>query len=292
MGRGIGEGSGAVRILSYSFETVTRMSEPVSMHDFVLRCSPLSSATQTVLDAQTVLAPECTLARQRDGFGNLLQVGRIVEPHDSFSFLSSGLVMADQAHERTCPADPVYRMPSHLAAASEGMRAFAASVPASTGAATDAAAGGGRPVLDRAVALAHAVFARMSYEPGATSVSTTAAQAFERGAGVCQDYAHILIALLRAEGVAARYVNGFMEGEGATHAWVEVHDGERWHGVDVTNDRVVDDGYIVLSRGRDFSDCPIEAGVFRGGAAQEQEVSVIVTEQGAQGRESERPRLI
>ena len=68
-----------------------------------------------------------------------------------------------------------------------------------------------------------------------------------------------------------------MLGEGATHAWVEVFDGQLWHGIDPTNDRLVDDGYIAFSHGRDFSDCPIEVGVFRGGARQSQSVAVSVT---------------
>ena len=69
-----------------------------------------------------------------------------------------------------------------------------------------------------------------------------------------------------------------MVGEGATHAWVEVHDGSRWRGVDPTNDCQVTDDYIVLSRGRDFADCPIEVGVFIGGARQKQTVRVTVTD--------------
>lgn len=263
-----------MRILSYSFETVTRMSAPVALHDFVLRCQPLSSPTQTVLDAQTIVKPQTALARQTDGFGNLLQVGRIVEPHDEFRFLSSGLVMVDAADTRPEEADPLYERASRLAAASDEMRAFADNV---------LRVSRNLPPYEKARALSHALYTHMAYEPGATGVGTTAAEAFAMGRGVCQDYAHVLIGMLRHEGAAARYVNGFMVGEGATHAWVEVHDGTRWRGVDVTNDRLVDDGYIVLSRGRDFADCPIEAGVFRGDAMQEQTVSVVVGDDAANG---------
>lgn len=256
-----------MRILSYSFETVTRMDAPISLHDFVLRCQPLSSPTQTVLDAQTIVRPGASIARQRDGFGNLLQIGRIVEAHDEFRFLSSGLVMVDANDARPEEADPIYRRPSRLTGVTRAMVDFSADV---------LRVSRNLPPFEKARSLSRALYARLTYEPGATKVSTSAGEAFELGRGVCQDYAHILIGLLRHEGVAARYVNGFMEGEGATHAWVEVHDGTRWRGIDVTNDKLVDDSYIVLSRGRDFADCPIEAGVFRGDAAQEQSVSVVV----------------
>ncbi len=71
---------------------------------------------------------------------------------------------------------------------------------------------------------------------------------------------------------------GFLVGEGETHAWVEVHDECCWRGLDPTNRREVDCGYIALSHGRDFADCPIERGVFVGGARQSMSVSVRVTD--------------
>ncbi|WP_165052686.1 MULTISPECIES: transglutaminase family protein [unclassified Adlercreutzia] len=117
------------------------------------------------------------------------------------------------------------------------------------------------------------VFDSFEYAPGATDTTTTAAEAYEAGRGVCQDYAHVLIALCRALGIPARYVTGLMVGEGATHAWVEVHDGERWRGLDPTHNCVVDDRYMLFATGRDFEDCPIERGMFRGKAEQTQKVS-------------------
>lgn len=259
-----------MRILNYSFETTLHMDTAVTDHDFVLRCQPMTTHTQTVLDAQTVITPSCALASQVDGFGNLLQIGRIEEPHDIFSFVSSGLVIVDAADTRPAPAHPVYTRPSRFTAMSSELASFAQDVLRVM---PHAAA------LTKAIVLSHALYERMEYVPGSTTVSTDATSAFAQGRGVCQDYAHILIALLRAEGIPARYVNGLIIGEGATHAWVEVHDGTSWHGIDPTNDHEVDDSYIVLSHGRDFADCPIESGVFRGGARQEQHVSIVVSDQ-------------
>ena len=82
----------------------------------------------------------------------------------------------------------------------------------------------------------------------------------------------------RAAHIPARYVNGFIEGEGATHAWVEVYDDGAWWGIDPTHNRPIEWGYIKLSHGRDAEDCPVNRGVFTGAASQTAEIRVIVEE--------------
>jgi len=127
--------------------------------------------------------------------------------------------------------------------------------------------------------IASAVHERMAYQPGVTGVATTAAQAFELGRGVCQDYAHITIALLREAGIPARYVCGFLPGEGATHAWVEWHDSGAWLALDPTHGRAVEYGCIKVAHGRDSADCPVNRGIFTGRAMQRNSVSIKVEEQ-------------
>jgi transglutaminase-like putative cysteine protease len=78
------------------------------------------------------------------------------------------------------------------------------------------------------------------------------------------------------DGIPARYICGLMLGEGATHAWVEFYDGQTWWGLDPTNDCEAGDTYIVVNRGRDFGDCPMESGIFKGGAMQLQLTHVNV----------------
>ncbi len=128
-------------------------------------------------------------------------------------------------------------------------------------------------VMAQAQALCSAVHERFDYVAGVTNISTTAAEAFDCETGVCQDYTHVMIALCRSVGIPARYVTGLMSGHGATHAWVEVYDGQYWRGLDPTNNVVVDDCYMMFATGRDFEDCPIECGIFRGTVEQTQEVS-------------------
>ena len=98
----------------------------------------------------------------------------------------------------------------------------------------------------------------------------------EKGAGVCQDYAHIFLSLLRLKGIPARYVTGMLRGEGESHAWVELALGEYWYGLDPTNDCVVAGEHVRIACGRDYRDCRISQGVFYGGARQTQQVSVSV----------------
>lgn len=104
----------------------------------------------------------------------------------------------------------------------------------------------------------------------------TAEAAFSRGAGVCQDYAHVMLSLLRLEGIPARYVTGMLLGEGSSHAWVEANCGGYWYGFDPTNDLLVDDSYIRVRCGRDSADCAIIRGTFFGLSSQTQREQVRV----------------
>jgi transglutaminase-like putative cysteine protease len=107
----------------------------------------------------------------------------------------------------------------------------------------------------------------MQYKHNLTTVSTTAAQALEIGAGLCQDYTHILLALCRAVGLPARYVSGHMVGEGASHAWCEVLLPDATLGFDPTNARTPNLGYTVVAVGRDYNDVPPTAGRFTSDSA-------------------------
>jgi transglutaminase-like putative cysteine protease len=123
-----------------------------------------------------------------------------------------------------------------------------------------------REPLELAHAINHFVFTHMTYAFGVTDVHTTAAAAFKIGKGVCQDYAHVMLALARHCGLAARYVSGHLLGEGGTHAWVEIilpdgHDA-RVIAFDPTHDRVVTMKYIVVAVGRDYADVAPTSGVF------------------------------
>jgi transglutaminase-like putative cysteine protease len=157
----------------------------------------------------------------------------------------------------------------------------------------------GRPLIDVAQDLMHRIHGDMRYESQSTQVSTPAVEALAARHGVCQDFAHIMIAGLRAMGVAARYVSGYlltqplpgqprMIGGDASHAWVSVYlpdlpEGRRWCDFDPTNDRwgwgTPGEDYVVLAVGRDFADVSPVRGVIHGGASHLLTVSVDVEPQ-------------
>lgn len=132
--------------------------------------------------------------------------------------------------------------------------------------------------------------ADFEYHPGATDISTPLAEVFAGKAGVCQDFAHVQIAALRAHGLAAGYVSGYirtirskddvaLRGADASHAWVAVWCGEAagWVHLDPTNDLVVSEDHVAVAWGRDFSDVSPLRGVILGGGAHSVEVAVTVS---------------
>jgi transglutaminase-like putative cysteine protease len=129
------------------------------------------------------------------------------------------------------------------------------------------------------------VYDNFQYKKGITTVETTIGEIWELKSGVCQDFAHILLVLLRLVGIPSRYVSGYicpnrpgMRGEGATHAWVEAYlPLYGWLGVDPTNDCIVNERHVKLAVGKDFSDCSPVKGTYRGTSNHTLEVGVIVT---------------
>lgn len=126
----------------------------------------------------------------------------------------------------------------------------------------------------------------IAYAPKTTRVDSPADDALRNRQGVCQDYAHIMIALVRRMGIPCRYVSGYLfhragektrSTEGATHAWVEAFLPELgWVGFDPTNDVLADETHVRTAIGRDYADVPPTRGVFKGDAASELTVAVRV----------------
>lgn len=263
-----------MRMLAYVFETLLEFSEEVSDHSFVLRCLPKVTNTQTVMESQVYTDPRTVLSEQSDGFGNRIVTGYTSFAHKTFSFYATGLVMTEADVSAPEPAHPMFLFATPLTKPSLAIEELARAELARAGGPEALTTPEGVRTVARA--LCAAVHAAFAYTKGETTTQTTAAQAFDLRKGVCQDYSHVLVALLRSIGVPARYVTGLMVGTGASHAWVEAHDGVRWIGFDPTHDCAVDDRYLLFCTGRDFEDCPIERGVFRGQAVQTQTVSAAV----------------
>ena len=129
------------------------------------------------------------------------------------------------------------------------------------------------------------VYDNFKYIKGITSVETTVDEIWQIKAGVCQDFAHILLVMLRILSIPARYVSGYvcphdnnLRGEGATHAWVEAYiPFYGWLGIDPTNKCIVDDLHVRLAIGRNFADCTPVKGTYKGTSSQTLEVGVSVS---------------
>lgn len=128
------------------------------------------------------------------------------------------------------------------------------------------------------------VYKNFSYIKGVTEVDTKLGEVWKLKAGVCQDFAHILLVMLRLIGIPARYVSGYicparegMRGEGATHAWVEAYIPDYgWLGIDPTNNCIVNDLHVRLAVGRNFTDCSPVRGMYKGTSQHQLEVGVSV----------------
>jgi len=150
------------------------------------------------------------------------------------------------------------------------------------------AKGRGLSPLELATSLMNQVYAHMRYESGETHVGTTASQAFALGIGVCQDYAHIFLSLCRQVGLPARYVSGYLPGEGQMHAWGEVllplgaKEIPTWIAFDPTHQCRCDERYITVAVGRDYQDVAPTSGHYSGESSNELQttVAVVIESQG------------
>ncbi len=223
---------------------------------------PREYGDQLVLRDRLVITPDTAVIWERDAYGNAVAtlVARRIDQALDLDY-EAVVQRSSLAHPRVRADwhdDPRLHGPSALTTPDHALR--------------DAAATLLREHDGNAYALATRinayVYEHMRYVPDVTNVATTAAEAFAQGTGVCQDYAHIMLAVARLCGLAARYVSGHLLGEGGTHAWVEVigephGDGTApaW-GFDPTHRRTTTLSYVFVAAGRDFADVTPTSGCF------------------------------
>jgi transglutaminase-like putative cysteine protease len=212
------------------------------------------------LQSVTVSAAGALITNRRDGAGNTVTRIRVPLVPGYVEFLLDAVVeRAGPASGAVLPAaaltDPRLLRPTRLTAADPAIRDLAAAMTSRDG-------------LETAERFCTYVHGALAYAHGATSVTTTAAEALAGGSGVCQDSAHLMIALCRAAGLPARYVSGHLLGEGGTHAWVEVvvadPAGARAVALDPCNGRRAGKDYVTVATGRDYADVPPTSGTYAG----------------------------
>lgn len=255
--------------LTYEFSS--EFTAPATDHYFKLRCFPREDEMQRTASLRWSVNPPSGCSFESDAFGNKLLFGCCAQPHERFDS-RVGAVILKGAEPETERRDyyrlGMLRVPTHLTAAGSDLSAFHMKLEneKNTGS------------WQRAGELMEALFSAFRYESGSTAFTTTAEEAFAQGCGVCQDYAHIMLALCRLEGLTVRYVAGAIPGEGETHAWVQVYEDGLWKGFDPTHNRETNDEYISFAVGRDAADCEINRGIFKNAFEKSQRVHVMMEE--------------
>ena len=279
--------------------TYTYESE-VSYARCVLRLMPPSTAAQSLLENAIAITPEPSDRLQRTGpFGEETLTVIIDKPHKVLVIEAVSWVDVHAPPAPDAAASPAWEPVRAAAFASAALgpdspAAFlypTSRTPLSP-AITDYARASfppGRPIVEAAIDLMTRIHAEFVYDGEATTVSTSASEAFKVRRGVCQDFAHIMVAGLRGLGLPAAYVSGYLrtnpppgrprlQGSDATHAWVSLWCGEAygWIGFDPTNAILAQNDHITLATGRDYGDVAPIDGITLSPGEQELKVEVDV----------------
>lgn len=264
-----------------------RYTEPLRYALQTMWLTPQSGPAQTV-NFWSLGAPE-KLFDQRDAFGNTVSAYTFTGQEANkvrWSLVNAAgdvetLGVAEFTDAATLPNPYLFLRATDLAAphpvlAEFGRRFVTPSVTSS------------RVDINELLALSRGVAAAVGYRKDSTNVTTTALQAFEAGAGVCQDQAHVMIAVCRSLGIPARYVSGYFyaanEPDLASHAWADVcldATARRWVSIDVTHSCLIDERHVRLAMGTDYNACPPIKGVRQGGGKESMTVTIKIEPVGA-----------
>ena len=248
-----------------------------------VRMVPLTTIRQTTMTARVETAPSARQFRYWDYWGTQVVAFDVPAQHRELEVRAISVVDAGPGPDRAGAAWSV------LARETDVMAEFLTPTPYT------AWTGGLVAVADQlrkaspaetVEAVVEWVHASLRYEQGVTGVHTSAAEALKAGKGVCQDFAHLAVALLRRLGIPARYVSGYLYpkldpavGEamtGESHAWIEVWTGDWWE-ADPTNLSMVGPRHVTVGRGRDYADVAPVKGIYAGGGDDTMTTRVRIT---------------
>ncbi len=262
--------------LTIRHETLYRYTAPLGHTIQQLRLTPRDEPHQRILNWQLQTPGE----RHEfiDAFGNLSHMVTVAGAHEQVRLVASGKVdiaplERGRLHTPETLSPLVFTIPTRLSDPDEGIREFAHRHLHPSAQSSDL------------LGLAHAIRDAVSYQRGATIVTTTAAEVLRLQSGVCQDHAHLFLACCRVHGIPARYVSGYIDAGDADHAeshawidaWVDEGDFSGWVSIDVTHARFAGDVHCRLAVGRDYESAAPTRGVRQGGGEESLSVRVDVT---------------
>lgn len=289
-------------MLEVRHRTHYRYANAAVFSQHLLRLTPTSTTGQRVVQTDVQIDPEPdSIDMHHDMFGNTIHVATVSHPHEELEIVATSRVervdrnalifdtssiwektrAAALGISGTTPAIEIspYAFPSTMTASDAELEAYAKESFSSD-----------RPVLDGAKDLTRRIFEDFEYTPGATQFDTLPTESFRLKKGVCQDFAHVMLAAMRSLRIPARYVSGYLRttpppgkerltGADASHAWVSVWDPAfGWIDFDPTNNCVPAEDHVTLGHGRDYTDISPVSGIVVGAGRQVLSVGVDVTE--------------
>jgi transglutaminase-like putative cysteine protease len=269
-------------ILKVEHSTIFEYEEPIYETATEVRLHPASSvSSQRCANFSLQVNPPAPIFDYTDFYGNKVHHFNLLQSHKRVQIVATSVVetVASPAFG-SFEEDPIYLM--DFSAESRYVH-FDASI--------QSLAGQFKNIEDpyqQALEICSNINSTFRYEPGVTDVHSTSAVVLALGRGVCQDFAHIMLAFCRELGVPARYVSGYLYGGGSTpegqdeasHAWCEVYCGAArgWTGFDPTHKTlIVDERYIKIGTGRDYGDVTPVRGTYKGTSAEKLSVAVRVS---------------
>lgn len=275
------------------FLTEYRYNMPVTDNLNALRVRPATTSTQRCDEFHTRIEPEARVSRHLDYFGTEVIEFGIPTAHEELTIDMRARVVTSLAPDPPEGSWECLQSPAYIDAAGEFALPWQ-DQPEIQGLESLHEALAAESPLETLELLCELIPDRFEYRPGATYVGSSISDLLDLGAGVCQDFVHLSLVLLRRRGIAARYVSGYLwaapEDHGTdsvevdTHAWLEAllpgtdgHGEPVWVSADPTNRRLVDETHVKIGHGRFYSDVPPVKGLYMGGANSELNAAVTMS---------------
>jgi transglutaminase-like putative cysteine protease len=269
-------------ILEIQHETQLSYSEPVTESIAEARMEPVSDADQTCRSFHLAVTPPTGVFRFQDGFGNRVHHFNVLPPHTEMRILAASVVETNPRPRDLAASRAVLPLDLDPAALELldflSLRGPVRASPRLERLLEELRPGPGMRAADLVRNVSRFIHERFEYAPDSTLASSPIDDVLGLGKGVCQDFTHLMIAVLRSFGAPARYVSGYIhrpDEESQSHAWCEAWLPDLgWVGVDPTNDALADEKLVKVAIGRDFTDVPPNKGIYRGRAQEEIKVRV------------------
>ncbi len=262
---------------------------PVTSSFNEARLTPRSDNRQNIIVDRVETAPASRQYRYTDYWGTVVTAFDLHAPHEELEVSGTSVVETgnEEIPEIARNTDWAELKTEYVLDRYDEMLTPTTYVPRNRALASSAKKlAKGLSPADAVVAISGFVHEQMDYVPGTTGVHSTAVDAWQERKGVCQDYAHLTLLMLRSLGIPSRYASGYLHPklvaevgetvEGESHAWIEAWTGA-WWGFDPTNNKFITELHVGVGVGRDYSDVPPLKGIYTGGGASDLDVVVEIT---------------